>query len=498
MNLHDITQRCCDHKQIVCLVGGGGKTTTMFHLASECAGRGKKVLVTTTTHIFKPDDHYAMTDAEARALWAAGTYAVIGTPVADSKLSMPAPELYESLAEDADLVLIEADGSKRLPAKIPNSTEPVIPADCNLVLGVMGMSALGRELRECCFRFDDPETRAWLGLPEDAVMDEETAARILASERGTRQYASACEYIVLLNQCDSPEVLARAEVIQALLAAEGITAIPTSHEVSIPGLIVVRGGGDVATGTIHALWSHGYPVMVLEAEKPAAVRRRVSVCEAVYDGSATVEGMTAVLISCPEHAAGVIEAGRVPVLVDREAKCLARMKPAVLIDATLAKHVITTTIDMAPLTIGLGPGFVAGENADYVVETMRGDDLGKIIAEGPTMRNTGVPGNVGGYTLQRVLRAPEAGAFRSVKKLGDPVQAGEIIGYIIDEEGAKHPIRPEISGFLRGWLRDWHQVIKGFKVGDVDPRMSELDNLDRITDKSNRIGESVLTIVQNY
>ena len=157
-------------------------------------------------------------------------------------------------------------------------------------------------------------------------------------------------------------------------------------------LIIVRGGGDLATGTIHRLWSAGLRVLVLETTQPAAIRRQVALCEAVYEGEATVEGLRAVRIEALEQAQSVWVQGAVPVLVDPEGACIARAKPEVVVDAILAKRNLGTSRDMAPLTIALGPGFVAGQDVDAVVETKRGHRLGRIIREGSAIPNTGIPG----------------------------------------------------------------------------------------------------------
>ena len=160
--------------------------------------------------------------------------------------------------------------------------------------------------------------------------------------------------------------------------------------------IVVRGGGDLATGTIHRLWSAGLRVLVLEAEHPAAIRRQVSLCEAVYEGETTVEGLRAVRVASLAEADAVWAQNAVPVLVDPKGSCLAAAKPAVLVDAIIAKKNLGTTRDMAPLTIALGPGFVAGQDVDVVVETKRGHKLGRIIRAGSAAPNSGVPGVIGG------------------------------------------------------------------------------------------------------
>lgn len=260
-------------------------------------------------------------------------------------------------------------------------------------------------------------------------------------------------------------------------------------------LIIVRGGGDLATGTIHRLWSAGLRVLVLEAERPAAIRRQVSLCEAVYEGETTVEGLRAIHIASLTEAEAVWASGAVPVLVDPKGESIAAAKPAVVVDAILAKRNLGTTRDMAPLTIALGPGFVAGQDVDAVVETKRGHKLGRIITEGPAAPNSGVPGVIGGYGAERVIHAPAAGVFRDVHAIADLVEAGETIANIETEDGTLVPVTTQIPGILRGLLRDGYPVPKSFKVADVDPRQSELENCFLISDKARCIAGSVLELV---
>lgn len=260
-------------------------------------------------------------------------------------------------------------------------------------------------------------------------------------------------------------------------------------------LIIVRGGGDLATGTIHRLWSAGLRVLVLEAEHPAAIRRQVSLCEAVYEGETTVEGLRAVRIETLTQAELVWNQNAVPVLVDPEGRSIAQAKPDVLVDAILAKKNLGTTRDMAPLTIALGPGFTAGQNVDVVVETKRGHRLGRIIREGAAIPNTGIPGVIGGYGKERVIHAQTAGVFQDVCRIGDIVEAGETIAQIKASDGTVTPVTTQITGILRGLLRSGYPVTPGFKVADVDPRKEELSNCFLISDKARCIAGSVLELV---
>lgn len=259
-------------------------------------------------------------------------------------------------------------------------------------------------------------------------------------------------------------------------------------------LILVRGGGDLATGTIHRLWSAGLRVLVLEAEHPAAIRRQVSLCEAVYEGEATVEGLRAVRIEALAQAEEVWNQNAVPVLVDPKGESIAQARPDVLVDAILAKKNLGTTKDMAPLTIGLGPGFCAGEDVDVVIETKRGHNLGRIIRQGSAYPNTGIPGIIGGYGAERVIHAPAAGRMKNRSKIGDIVEAGQVLAVIEGEDGSTE-VSATIDGLLRGLIRDDYPVTKGFKIADIDPRKEELANCFTISDKARCIAGSVLEVI---
>lgn len=259
-------------------------------------------------------------------------------------------------------------------------------------------------------------------------------------------------------------------------------------------LIIVRGGGDIATGTIHRLWSAGFRVLVLETARPAAIRWQVSLCEAVYEKHAFVEGAEAVRIDTLQEREAVWREGKIPLLVDPEGSCIPELKPAVVVDAILAKKNLGTRMDMADLTIGLGPGFTAGEDVHAVIETMRGHNLGRIIREGSALPNTGIPGNIGGFTKERVIYAGRAGVIRNIHKIGDVVEKGEIIALIENEED-KEEVPASISGIIRGLIRDGYPVTRGFKIADIDPRRGELANCFTISDKARCIAGSVLELV---
>lgn len=258
--------------------------------------------------------------------------------------------------------------------------------------------------------------------------------------------------------------------------------------------IIVRGGGDLATGVIHRLFRCGYKVLILECEKPSAIRRKVSFCEAVYDGEAFVEGVLCSRIEDISQCRQVWEKRQIPLLVDPEAACLKTgldgQVPAALIDGIIAKKNLGTRKDMAPVTIGLGPGFLAGEDVDYVVETMRGHDLGRIIEGDYAQPNTGVPGMVGGVSKERVLHSPEAGVIHVKSQIADLVEKGQILAYV-----GEVPVPASITGVLRGIIRDGYQVFKGMKIADIDPRKEEKKNCFTISDKARCIAGSVVEIL---
>ena len=261
--------------------------------------------------------------------------------------------------------------------------------------------------------------------------------------------------------------------------------------------IIVRGAGDISTGTIHRLVSAGFSVLALESERPSAIRRLVAFSEAIYDGKATVEGITAVRAETLQEALNLCEAGQLPVLVDPKGSAIEALHPEIVVDAILAKRNLGTRMDMADLTIALGPGFAAGKDVHYVIETMRGHDLGRIIREGYALANTGVPGMIAGYGKERVIHSPAAGVFYGLKKIGDTVSAGEKIG-VVRNDREETPVCTVIPGILRGVIRNEFPVRKGFKLADVDPREEELKNCGTISDKARCIAGSVLELVCSY
>ena len=298
-------------------------------------------------------------------------------------------------------------------------------------------------------------------------------------------------------------------------------------------LIICRGAGDLATGIIHRLHRAGHRVIALETDYPAAIRRQVSFCEAVYDGSAAVEGVTARLVPALTDAEtdtetysgvndtstaniasekwdrsaieAVLEAGEVPLLIDPTGESIALLKPDVVVDAIIAKKNLGTTINMAPLVIGVGPGFTAGQDVHLVIESMRGHNLARIITDGMAQPNTGVPGNIAGFTSERVIHAPAAGYIHDVRKIGDIVQKGDEIARIYPDKKSYDnalseyvPVNATITGIIRGLIREGYYFKKGFKIADIDPRESELTNCFTISDKARSIAGSVLEAVSTF
>jgi len=255
-------------------------------------------------------------------------------------------------------------------------------------------------------------------------------------------------------------------------------------------IIVVRGGGDIATGTIQALRRGGFGAVVTECARPSSIRRAVCLSEAVYLGSCTVEDMDAELSGSPAETARLLESGKIPVLVDEAAGCVRELQPAAVVDAILAKRNLGTEKWMAPVTVGLGPGFRAPEDVDAVIETMRGHDLGRIILNGSALPDTGTPGEIAGVGADRLLRAPADGVIRLTADIGDLVRRGDILA---DVGGA--PLTADIDGVLRGLIHDGCAVRRGMKVGDIDPRAAERRNCFTISDKARCIGGAVLAAV---
>lgn len=255
-------------------------------------------------------------------------------------------------------------------------------------------------------------------------------------------------------------------------------------------IVVVRGGGDIASGVIQKFHRSGFKVVVLEVEKPSFIRRTVCYGEAVYEKEITLEKSKAVLTCGIDEINRELEKGNIALVIDPFGDIIKELKPLAVIDAILAKKNLGTTIHMAPITIGLGPGFSAGKDVDIVVETMRGHDLGRLIFSGKAKDNTGIPGIIKGFGRERVIYSETHGIFKSIKKIGDIVEKNETIAFVGDT-----PVRSPLTGIIRGLIRDGYEVTDGFKIGDIDPRKDQRQNCDTISDKARNVGGSTLEAV---
>lgn len=254
-------------------------------------------------------------------------------------------------------------------------------------------------------------------------------------------------------------------------------------------IIVFRGGGDVATGSIQKLHRTGFKVLVLEKEKPLCIRRYVSCAQAIYDGEIKIEDFYAKKVQTVKEIEDCWKEGKVAVYVDPKATILNEISPLAVVDGTIAKKNIGTSKDMAPITVALGPGYIAGKDVDIVIETNRGHDLGRLIFEGPAQENTGIPGNINGYTYERVLYSPDEGEIEVIEDLGSVVKKDQVLAIV---NGKK--IKSKLDGMVRGMINNKSYVTKGLKIGDVDPRVIE-KNINTISDKARLIGGGCLEAI---
>lgn len=253
--------------------------------------------------------------------------------------------------------------------------------------------------------------------------------------------------------------------------------------------VLVKGGGDLGTGVILALYRAGYRVVVTELPNPLVVRRTVSMASAVSSGTIEVEGVTSRLVTGLEGIQAAWEHGEVPVVVDPDAGILRDIRPDVLVDAILAKHNTGTRTEDAPLVIALGPGFYAGVDCHAIVETQRGPNLGRVILDGPSAPDSGIPGEINGETVRRILRAPADGVFTGQLQIGAHVVEGDVVARIGDQ-----PVVTQLTGVIRGLVADGLEVQRGLKVGDVDPR-DDVRLCFKVSDKAHRIGEGVMEAI---
>jgi len=254
-------------------------------------------------------------------------------------------------------------------------------------------------------------------------------------------------------------------------------------------IIWIRGAGDIATGIAFRLKKSGFQVVMSDLPIPTSIRRTVCFSEAIIKGETTVEDITARLANNADEARAIMERGEIAMLADPDGAIAKQLEPFAVVDAILAKRNIGTKITDAPLVIGVGPGFTAGVDCHAVVETMRGHTLGRVYTTGSALPDTGIPGNIAGFTLERLLRAPRAGVFHAVKQIGDEVRAGDVCAYVDGE-----PMITGIAGVLRGILPDGITVTEGMKSGDVDPRCDRT-HCFVVSDKALAIGGGVMEAV---
>ncbi len=251
-------------------------------------------------------------------------------------------------------------------------------------------------------------------------------------------------------------------------------------------LVLIKGAGDLATGTACRLHRAGFQIVMTDLEQPTAVRRTVAFSQCIYDGVTQVEGITARRAETSDQAADLIRKGEIPVLADPQAKVRRKLSIDAVVDAILAKKNLGTRITDAPIVLALGPGFTAGVDCHGVIETQRGHHLGRLLLEGSAAPDTGIPGDIGGYTTQRLIRASAGGLFLPAVEIGAQVQEGDVVARVGDT-----PVYAQMSGMVRGMLPPGCMVTQGMKAGDIDPRCSR-EHCFTVSDKARAIGGGVL------
>lgn len=255
---------------------------------------------------------------------------------------------------------------------------------------------------------------------------------------------------------------------------------------------LIRGAGDLASGIALRLWHSGFDVVMTDTEHPTAIRRTAAFAQAIFKGRTDVEDVSAQRAENVAHAKELLKRDILPVFIDPECRCRRELEPDILIDAILAKRNLGTKITDAPIVIGVGPGFEAGIDCHAVIETMRGHTLGRVIYSGSALPNTNLPGLIGGFAGERVLRAPDDGVFRGTRMIGDTVAEGDIVGYVGDK-----PMTCTIGGVLRGLLADGTKTYQGMKAGDVDPRGEEA-YCHTVSDKALAVAGGVLEAILHF
>lgn len=262
-------------------------------------------------------------------------------------------------------------------------------------------------------------------------------------------------------------------------------------------LVLIKGAGDLASGVALRLFRSGMKIIMTDIAQPTVIRRTVSFAQAVYDGTCMVEDIEGQLVENAAEALKAIDKGKIPILVDPECNILKELRFDVLIDAVLAKVNTGTAINDAPIVVGLGPGFVGGEDCHAVIETQRGHQLARVLTDCAPAPDTGIPGMIGGYAKERVIKSPVAGVFITTGKIGDMVKADDSIGYIQTSNGKKVPVKTVISGVLRGILYNGLTVFQDMKIADVDPR-PVYEHCFSCSDKARAIGGGALEAILHF
>jgi len=274
--------------------------------------------------------------------------------------------------------------------------------------------------------------------------------------------------------------------------------LPDSKQGDESMIILIKGAGDLATGIAHRLKVCGFDVIMTEIAMPTTVRRTVAFSQAVFDGIAEVEGVKGILVSDVNGAIKVIEEGNIPIVIDSKAELIKELKPHIVVDSIISKvNCGNTTINDAPIVIAVGPGFEAGIDCHCVIETQRGHYLGRTIYKGSAIANTGIPGNIGGYTVERIIRSSGDGFIKPMVEIGEHVEKGQVVARVVNSlecDDSSEPVFAEISGIVRGMLQEGVKVHKGMKSGDIDPRCEKKHCLT-ISDKARSIGGGVLEAV---
>ena len=253
--------------------------------------------------------------------------------------------------------------------------------------------------------------------------------------------------------------------------------------------VLIKGAGDLASGIGLRLHRSGFQVLMTEIPVPTTVRRTVAFSRAVYEGKATVEDVEGILCDSLDLAMEAFLNDQVAVMVDETCQVRELWKPDAVVDGIIAKKNLGTTITDAPIVVGVGPGFTAREDCHVVVETKRGHDLGRCIWKGSAVPNTGIPGNIGGFDKERIIRASADGSFRGAVSIGDLVKKGDLLGWCKEE-----PVYALIDGVVRGLLQDGVLVFRGMKAGDIDPR-GVVSSCFTVSDKALAIGGGVLEAI---